>query len=62
MVSLRATGPTVVGSGPAEDGRSGGGGVKPSGPCHRFMACKRTLQSMSVMLCRPNFPTPVSHP
>jgi hypothetical protein len=38
-----------------------GGEVKPSVPCRRFTACKITLQSMSEMLCRPNFPTPVSH-
>jgi hypothetical protein len=33
-----------------------GGEVKQSVPCHRFTACKRTLHSMSEMLCRPNFP------
>jgi hypothetical protein len=36
--------------------------VKPLVPCRIFMACKRTLQSMSEMLCWPNFLTPVSSP
>jgi hypothetical protein len=39
-----------------------GGEVKPSVPCRRFTACKRTLRSTSEMLCRQNFPTPISHP
>jgi hypothetical protein len=39
-----------------------GGEVKPSVPCHGFMACKRTVQSVSEMLCQPNFPNMVSHP
>jgi hypothetical protein len=33
-----------------------GGEVKPSVPCRRFTACKRTLHSVSEMLCRQNFP------
>jgi hypothetical protein len=33
-----------------------GGEVKPLVPCHRFMACKRTLRSMTS-----KFPTPVSY-
>jgi hypothetical protein len=33
------------------------GKVKPTVSCRRFTACKGTLQSMSEMLCRPNFPT-----
>jgi hypothetical protein len=39
-----------------------GGEVKPSVPCRRFTACKRTLHSMSEMLCLPNFLRSVSHP
>jgi hypothetical protein len=38
-----------------------GGEVKPSVPCRRFTACKRTLHSMSETLLQ-NFPDPVSHP
>jgi hypothetical protein len=56
VVSVLATGPTghsVAGSNPT----SFGGEVKPSVPCRRFTACKRTLHSMSEMLCRPNFLT-----
>jgi hypothetical protein len=34
-----------------------GGEVKPSVPCCRFTACKRTLHSMSEMLCQLNFLT-----
>jgi hypothetical protein len=30
---------------------------KPSVPCRRFTACKRTIHSTSEMLCRPNFLT-----
>jgi hypothetical protein len=37
-----------------------GGEVKPSVPCRRFTACKRTLHSMSEMLWRPNFLTCLS--
>jgi hypothetical protein len=62
VVSVLDTGPTgysVTGSSPTEDG---GGEVKPLVPCHRFTEGKRTLQSMSEMLCLPNFPLPVSHP
>jgi hypothetical protein len=33
-----------------------GGEVKPSVPCRRFTAGKRTLHSMSEMLCRQNVP------
>jgi hypothetical protein len=70
VVSVLATEPTgysVAGSIPTEDGgflraikiarTSFGGEVKPSVPCRRFTACKRTLHSMSEMLCRPNFLT-----
>jgi hypothetical protein len=68
VVGVLATGPKVAGSGPAGDDGSlwviksvarttFGGEVKPSVPCRRFTACKRTLQSMSKMLCRPNFLT-----
>jgi predicted RNA binding protein YcfA (HicA-like mRNA interferase family) len=68
VVSVLARGPTVAGSGQAEDRgfvwaikslarTSFGGEVKPSVPCRRFTACKRTLHSMSEMLCRPNFLT-----
>jgi hypothetical protein len=39
-----------------------GGEVKPSVPCRIFMACKRTLQSMSEMLCRRTFPAPCFSP
>jgi hypothetical protein len=70
VVSVLATGPiglTAVGSGPAEGGgflwviktvahTSFRGEVKPVVPCHRFMACKGTLQSMNEMLCQQNFP------
>jgi hypothetical protein len=66
VVSVLARGPTAAGSVPAEDGgflwaikirsthflRTGS----------RCTACKRTLQSMSEMLCLSNFPTPVSQP
>jgi hypothetical protein len=37
------------------------GEVKPLFPCRRFTAWERTQQSMSEVLCQPNFPTPVSH-
>jgi hypothetical protein len=50
VVSVLATGPTrysVVGSSPAHFLRSK---LKPSVPCRRFTACKRTLQNMSEML------------
>jgi hypothetical protein len=73
VVSMLAMGPmglAVVGSGPAEDCRFLWmiktcsalplREVK-SVPCCRIMACKRTLQSMSEMLCWPNFSTPASH-
>jgi hypothetical protein len=33
------------------------GEVKPSVPCRRFTACKRTLHSVSEMFRRQNFPT-----
>jgi hypothetical protein len=36
------------------------GEVKPSVPCRRFTTCKRILQSMNEMLCRPDFPNPIS--
>jgi hypothetical protein len=39
-----------------------GGEVKPPVPGRRFTACKRTLHSMSEMLCRQKFPNRVSHP
>jgi hypothetical protein len=56
----------AVGSGLAEDGgflwviksvacTSFEGEVMPSVSCHRFTAYERTLQSMSEMLCQPNF-------
>jgi hypothetical protein len=56
VVSVFATGPKVAGSIPAEvDGflrvieirstTSFGGKVKPSVPCRRFTACKRTLRA-----------------
>jgi hypothetical protein len=69
VVTVLATGPTVAGSGPAEDGgflwvikvhsvhllrRE----VKPSVPRRRFAARKRTLQSMSEMLFSAKFPQP----
>jgi hypothetical protein len=38
-----------------------GGEVKPSAPCGRFTACRRTLQNMSKMLWETNFLNPVSH-
>jgi hypothetical protein len=71
VVRVLATGPT--GSNPTEGGgflwvikslarTSFGGEVKPSVPCRRFTACKRTPQSMSEMLCRQNFLRSVSHP
>jgi hypothetical protein len=63
VVSMLSTGPTghsVAGSNPTE-GTSFGGEVKPSVPCCRFTACKRTLQSMSEMLYWPNFLCSVSH-
>jgi hypothetical protein len=56
VVSALATVPmglSVAGSGPAEDG----GEVNPSDPCRTFTACKRTLHSMSEVLCRPDFLT-----
>jgi hypothetical protein len=76
VVSVLAAGPrglAAVGSGLAEDGgflwvikatgrTSFGEEVKPSVPCRKFTACKRTLQSMSEIFCRPNFPTSASHP
>jgi hypothetical protein len=66
VVRVLATGPTVAGSGQAEDRgfvwaiksvaqTSFGGELKPSVPCRRFTACKRTLHSMSEMLCRKTF-------
>jgi hypothetical protein len=68
VVSVLANGPTgysVAGSNPTE----GGGFLwvikipsKPSVPCRRFTACKRTLQSMNEMLCWPNFLRSVSDP
>jgi hypothetical protein len=59
VVSEFATGLASACSGPAEDGgfSSFGGEVKPSVPCRRFTARKRTLHSMSEMLCRTNLPT-----
>jgi hypothetical protein len=71
VVSVLATGPmrySVASSSPTEDGgflwvikipstHFLGGEVKPSVPCCRFMACKRTLHSMCEMLCLPNFLT-----
>jgi hypothetical protein len=64
VVSVLATGPrgcSVAGSNPTEGGWfSFGGEVKPSAPWRRFTACKRTLHSMSEMLCRPNFLTSFS--
>jgi hypothetical protein len=64
VVSVLATGPTgycVAGS-----SRTEAGGFlwvikipsTPSVPCRRFTACKRTLHSMSEMLCRQTFPPP----
>jgi hypothetical protein len=64
----------VAGSSPTEDGgflrvikipsahflRTGSKAVGPMS--YRFTACKRTLHSMSEMLCRANFLSTVSHP
>jgi hypothetical protein len=66
VVSVLATGPmglVAAGSGPTEDRgflwviKIPSTEVKPSVPCRRFTACKRTLHSMSEMLCPPNFLT-----
>jgi hypothetical protein len=61
VVSVLATGPKVRGFDPDRSTTSFGGEVKPSVPCRRFTACKRTLRAWIEMFRKQNSAA-ISHP
>jgi hypothetical protein len=60
VVSMLASGTQVRGFKPGRNMPSYGGEVKPSVPCLRFAACKRSLNGVENASFQQNYQTPFS--